>query len=158
MVLKSSIALRLAEKGRAGSLLGRLGALEAGGALIGMLVVYLGVSRFNFSFGVIFGIAGTFAIIAAICFYFIKPEPIKRVPGHLLFKRKYSLYYILSMLFGARKQIFLTFAPWVLIRLFDRGIETFAILGIIGTALGLIFRPLLGRAIDSLGERPIIFF
>jgi len=60
------------------------------------------------------------------------------------------------MIFGARKQVFLTFAPWVLIKLFNCGIETFALLGIIGTIIGLFFRPLLGRAIDTWGERTIL--
>ena len=157
MVLKSSITLRLAEEGRTGQLMGRLGALEAGGALCGMLLVYLGVARFNFSFGMIFGIAGTCAILAAICLFLIRPEPLKKHPRTLMIKKKYFLYYILCMVFGARKQIFLTFAPWVLIKIFHSEVQTFAILGIIGTVISLFFRPLLGKAIDSWGERNIIF-
>lgn len=156
MVLKSSIALRLTPKEHAGRFLGQLGALEAWGALTGMLIIFYGVSKFNFSFGIIFGLAGSFALLAALCLFLIKPEPIKRPPRNLLFKRKYLLYYILSMLFGARKQVFLTFAPWVLIKLFDCQIQTFAILGIIGTVISMGFRPLLGNAIDAWGERTII--
>ncbi|MDD2619763.1 MAG: MFS transporter, partial [Syntrophomonadaceae bacterium] len=155
MVLKSSITLRLAEEGRTGQLMGRLGALEAGEALCGMLLVYLGVARFNFSFGMIFGIAGTCAILAAICLFLIRPEPLKKHPRTLMIKKKYFLYYILCMVFGARKQIFLTFAPWVLIKIFHSEVQTFAILGIIGTVISLFFRPLLGKAIDSWGERNI---
>ncbi|HZK43185.1 MAG TPA: MFS transporter [Syntrophomonadaceae bacterium] len=156
MVLKSAIALRMAEEGKAGTLLGRLGALEAGGSLVGMLVVYWGVSSFNFSFGVIFGIAGTCALIAALSLFLIKPQPIKTPRQPLLLKKKYSLYYILNILFGARKQIFLTFAPWVLIQMFNCGVETFALLGLIGTIVSLAFRPLLGIAIDVLGEKIIL--
>lgn len=156
MVLKSSIALRMAEEGKEGTLLGKLGALEAGGTLIGMAIVYWGVSKFDFSFGVIFGVAGTCALIAALSLFIIKPQPIKTPPQPLLFKKKYSLYYVLNILFGARKQIFLTFAPWVLIKMFDCGVETFAMLGLIGTVISLAFRPLLGKAIDVLGERVIL--
>lgn len=158
MVLKSSITLRLAEEGRAGQLMGRLGALEAGGALCGMLLVYLGVSRFHFSFGAIFGIAGTCALLAAICLFVIRPEPLIRGPRSLMLKKKYFLYYVLCMVFGARKQIFLTFAPWVLIKIFHSEVQTFAILGIVGTVISLFFRPLLGKAIDAWGERIIIFW
>lgn len=157
MVLKSSISLRLAVQGQEGRLLGQLGGLEAAGALCGMLAVYLGVSRFHFSFGVIFGIAGTFALLAALCLYLLEPKPIKRPPRYLLLKRKYGLYYLLSILFGARKQVFLTFAPWVLIKIFDTQVQTFALLGLIGTVISLGFRPLLGKAIDAWGERLVIF-
>lgn len=156
MVMRSSLALRLADKEQAGKLLGQIGGLEAAGVLVGSLLVYIGVSKFNFSFAVIFGLAGSCALLAAICMFIIKGEPIKRPPRYLLFKKKYALFYLLNILFGARKQIFLTFAPWVLIRLFGQGVETFAILSLIGTGVGLFFRPLLGRAIDQIGEKRII--
>ncbi len=156
MVVKSSIALRLADKGREGKLMGDLGALEALGLLLGMLVVYLGVSLFHFSFPVIFGLAGIFCLIAALFLFQIKAEPVQRSGRQLLLKRKYSLFYILNMIFGARKQIFLTFAPWVLIQRFHCGVETFALLGIIATVIGLFYRPLLGRAIDAWGERTVM--
>lgn len=157
MVLRSSITLRLAEEGRAGQLLGRMGALEAVGNLGGMLLVYWGVSRFHFSFASIFGIAGTCALLAGICLFRIKPAPLKRPPRNLMLKKKYLLYYVLCTIFGARKQIFLTFAPWVLIKIFHSGVQTFAALGIAGTVISLFFRPWLGKAIDSWGERNIIF-
>ncbi|MEN6348825.1 MAG: MFS transporter [Syntrophomonas sp.] len=157
MVLKSSISLRLAEEGRAGQLLGSIGALEAWGALCGMLLVYWGVSRFHFSFGLIFAISGSCALVAAICLFLIRPEPLIKAPRSLMLKKRYTLYYILSMVFGARKQIFLTFAPWVLIKIFHSGVQTFALLGMAGTVISLFFRPLLGRAIDAWGERVIIF-
>lgn len=156
MVMKSSLALRLAEKGHAGRLLGKLGAIEAGGLLVGMLAVYLGSSRFNLSFSYIFAVAGSCAFAAAILLYFIQPERIQRPARNLLVKRRYFLFYVLNMLFGARKQIFLTFAPWVLIKLFHAGVDTFALLGLIGTTISLVFRPLLGRAIDYWGEKTVL--
>lgn len=156
LVLKSSIALRLAEKNQAGLLLGRLGAVEACGVLLGGLVLYLGASFFHLSFGTIFGLAGSCALVAGLLFFLIRAEPIKPGARRLLFKKRYSLFYVLNILFGARKQVFLTFAPWVLIRIFDCSVGTFALLGIVGTALALVFRPLLGNAIDRWGERKII--
>ncbi len=156
MVVKSSIALRLAEPGHEGKLMGNLGALEALGLLIGLVVVYFGVSFYSFSFPVIFGLAGICTFMAALLLYRIKPEPVKRPAQKLLLKRKYTLFYVLNMIFGARKQVFLTFAPWVLIKVFHCGVATFALLGIIATLIGLIFRPLLGRAIDIWGERTVL--
>jgi MFS family permease len=156
MAISPSIALRLAKEGQEGRRLGQIGFLESLGSLVGMFIVYWGASRLDFSFGVIFGIAGIFALMAALCLYHIKPQPLVSGPRRLVFKRKYWLFYALSIVWGARKQIFLTFAPWVLIKIFHCGIETFALLGFIGTVLSLVFRPLLGRAIDAWGERVII--
>lgn len=156
MAISPSIGLRLAKAGQEGQRLGQLGFLESLGSLAGMALVYWGASHLQLSFGVIFGLSGSFALLAALCLYLIKPEPLIQVSRRLVFKRKYWLFYALNIVFGARKQIFLTFAPWVLIRIFNSGVGTFAMLGFIGTILSLGFRPLLGRAIDVLGEKLII--
>ncbi len=156
MAMTQPIALRLATEGQEGRRLGQLGSLEALGAILGMIVVYWGASRYHISFGVLFGIAGSCALLASLGLYMIKPQPLTNVSRRLVFKKKYSLFYILNILFGARKQIFLTFAPWVLIKVFHANIETFAVLGFIGLVLSLFFRPLLGKAIDTWGERKII--
>lgn len=156
MPVSHSIGLRLAQSGQEGRRLGQLGSLESLGSLAGMLVIYLGASNLNLSFARIFGFSGIFALAAAACMFAIKPEKVKKSPRQLILKKRYTLFYILNILFGARKQIFLTFAPWVLIKMFDCGVETFALLGFIATAADLLFRPLLGRAIDRWGERLIL--
>lgn len=155
MTISHSIALRLAPQGEEGRVLGKLGAMESLGTLLGMVLVYWGVSRLNFSFTVIFTLASLFALIACILLYKIKAEPVISQPK-LVFKQRYLLFYFFNICFGARKQIFLTFAPWVLIKLFNFGIESFAMLGIIATIINLGFRPLLGKAIDAWGEKIII--
>ncbi|HOB12295.1 MAG TPA: MFS transporter [Syntrophomonadaceae bacterium] len=157
MVLKNSICLRLASKGHAGRLLGRIGALEAFGTLLGMLFIYEIFTHLKPSFSTIFLIAGCCALAAGVLLALIKPVPLQRPEHNFVLKRRYSLYYLLNVLYGARKQVFLTFAPWVLITLFHCNVETFAMLGLIGTSLSLVFRPLLGVAIDRWGERIVIF-
>jgi len=156
MVISPSIALRLAKAGQEGSMLGNIGSIESLGSLTGMLLVYAGAAYFDFSFKIIFGLAGFFAFLAAFLLYRIKPQPVSDEKQRLVFKKKYRLFYILNVLFGARKQIFLTFAPWVLIKIYGKGIETFALLGLLGMIVSLGFRPLLGRAIDKWGEKLII--
>ncbi len=156
MAITPSIGIRLARAGQEGRRLGQIGFLESLGALVGLATVYWGASRWHFSFPLIFGLAGVFALMAAFCLFRIHPEPLLSPPRRAVLKKEYRLFYALNIVFGARKQIFLTFAPWVLIRVFGCGVETFAMLGFIGTVLSLAFRPLLGRAIDTFGERVII--
>jgi MFS family permease len=70
-----------------------------------------------------------------------------------LIKRKYSLFYILALLFGVRKQLFLVFGPWMLIRIFDQGAPEMARLAIVSAATGFFVKPWLGKCIDRFGER-----
>src|SRR5665647_1211163 len=156
MAVSPIIGLRLATDGQEGRRLGQLGSMESLGTLLGIIIVYWGASRLHFSFGVIFGVAGICALLASLGLFLIKPQPLTKVSRHLVFKKEYRLFYLLNIVFGARKQIFLTFAPWVLIKVFHADIATFAVLGFIGTVLNLFFRPWLGKAIDTWGERTII--
>jgi predicted MFS family arabinose efflux permease len=156
MTVSPAIGLRLSTSGEEGRRLGQLGSLESLGTLLGIIIVYWGASRFHFSFATIFAISGTCALIACIGLFLIKPQPINKPARHLVLKKRYTLFYLLNIVFGARKQIFMTFAPWVLIKVYQADVATFALLGFIGTVLNLIFRPWLGRAIDAWGERRII--
>lgn len=156
MAVSPAIGLRLSSSGEEGRRLGQLGSLESMGTLLGIVIVYLGASRFHFSFGVIFAISAVCALIASIGLFLIKPQPIIKSSRHLIIKKKYTLFYLLNIVFGARKQIFLTFAPWVLIKIYQADVATFAVLGFIGTVLNMFFRPWLGRAIDAWGEKTIM--
>lgn len=155
MAISPVIGLRLSVEGQEGRRLGQLGSLESLGALVGMVILFIGSRFLHFGFPLIFGLAGLFALIAAICLFKIKPEP-ARIQRKLILKKKYLLFYFLNIIFGARKQIFLTFAPWVLIKIFHADVPTFAVLLFIATILNLGFRPLVGRLVDSLGEKPVI--
>ncbi|HRW11492.1 MAG TPA: MFS transporter [Syntrophomonas sp.] len=156
MSVSPAIGLRLSTSGEEGRRLGQLGSLESLGTLLGIVIVYWGASRFHFSFATIFAISGTCALIASIGLFLIKPQPIRKPSRHLVIKKRYTLFYLLNIVFGARKQIFMTFAPWVLIKVYQADVATFAVLGFIGTVLNLVFRPWLGRVIDAWGERTII--
>ncbi|SHE73400.1 MFS transporter [Desulforamulus putei] len=156
MPLESSIGVALSKPGEEGKRLGQLGAVKTAASLGGFLLVWLGFRYFNMSYSLIFTLAGLCAVAAAVCLLLMTPRPSKTRRQRLLFKRKYMLFYWLNVLFGARKQVFLTFAPWVLIKVFNQPVTTFAALGLVCTIAGIPFRALLGRAIDKFGERAVI--
>lgn len=156
MPMSNSITVSLSNPDEVGRKLGKWGGINTAASLIGYLTVWLGFRYFNLDYKLIFGLAALSAVAAVICMLGMKVQKVNRPGTAFMFKKKYSLYYILSILFGARKQIFLTFGPWVLIKVYHQPVTTFAILGLVGTVLGIFFKPALGAAIDRLGERTII--
>jgi predicted MFS family arabinose efflux permease len=82
-----------------------------------------------------------------------RPQPSE---SFLKLKKEYSLYYALAVLYGSRKQLFITFAPWVLVTIFNQPTQTLATLITIGGVIGIVFQPFLGRAIDRYGERVVL--
>ena len=71
-------------------------------------------------------------------------------------RRRYWLYYVLAVLFGARKQIFLTFAPWLLVSSYGQTASGLALAMGISAGLGLFSKPLFGTLIDKFGERAVL--
>ena len=63
---------------------------------------------------------------------------------------------MLAVLSGSRKQLFITFAPWVIVTVFHKPTQTIATLLVIGGIIGIVFQPFLGRAIDRFGEKTIV--
>ena len=74
----------------------------------------------------------------------------------LKLRKEYSLFYVLAVLYGSRKQIFITFAPWVIVTVYGKPTQTIATLIVIGGVIGILFQPVLGKAIDKLGEKVVL--
>ncbi len=75
----------------------------------------------------------------------------KRQP--IVWSRFYHYYYWLSLLDGARGQVFFTFGLWVLVNRFGLGVAQISILLLAVTFVCIFTTPRLGRAIDRFGER-----
>lgn len=156
MPMSSSIGMNLAEKGSLGKVLGRINGLNTAAYLATSLITAFVFRYVKVNYGIAFTMAAAAFVCACLLMLFMKPNiPRTRAKG-LFFKKEYSLYYWLSVLYGARKQIFITFGPWVLIRVFGQGVSTFAVLGFFIAGIGIVFKPFLGNLVDNKGERFVL--
>ncbi|MCL2188898.1 MAG: MFS transporter [Defluviitaleaceae bacterium] len=168
MPLKDSLALNIIGKDseNAGRQFGLVNAVRTGTTFVVGLVVFVGfrldVFSFEHSIRVPFLIAAVFFILVVLILLKIRKmigDPaINTGKGKFLFRRQYKFYYILASLHGAHKQIAGVFGPWVLIEILLRQADTLAILGMVGSFLGIFFIPWAGRLTDRLGVRAMMFF
>lgn len=156
MPIAPSIGMGLSKREEYGARLGRYNAYCLIATIFGFGIVWFGFKAFHFSYTAAFVIAAFFYLCAGIVLSRMK----KSVPHHtkfkIIFRRRYTLYYVLCIVNGARKQIFLTFAPWVLIQVFHLDAPVFAVLGVIIALVSIFTRTMIGKAIDSKGERFIL--
>ncbi len=154
---QESIALDLAKGEKRGEMLGKVGAAAALAMVVGCAVVWLNFALLGRSYGTTFVIAALAAGSASLILSRLHAGEIEtgRRPK-IVFRKRYWLYYLLSVLFGARKQIFITFGVWVLIKVYEQPTQMIAILWIITTTGSVAFRALIGRLIDRVGERVIL--
>jgi predicted MFS family arabinose efflux permease len=148
--------MELAREGRAGKRLGELSGMANAAAIIGSFIVFIGFRYLHFNFTVTFIIAAVGYMAASSLMFLMKKDEAVSLKEKIRFRKKYGLFYWLNILYGTRKQLFLTFAPWVLVQVFSKRIEYVAMIFTIGGIVGILFKPLLGRAIDKFGERTIL--
>jgi predicted MFS family arabinose efflux permease len=156
MPLSAGIGMNLSEHGNYGARLGRYSAYNLIATIVGYAIVWFGFKYFKLTYQIAFVLASVFYLFAAFFLGLMKSKKPKKKKVTLVFKKKYTLYYCLSVVNGARKQIFLTFAPWVLIKEFNVDPPTFAILGLIIAVLSIFTRTIVGNAIDKRGERFVL--
>ena len=154
--LSSTIGMELAREDKMGQRLGQLNAIRNLAVIMGSLLVLLGFKFLGFTFYHTFALSAFAFAVAAALMFAMKPDKTQKPKVYLKFYKEYRLYYLLSILYGSRKQIFLTFGPWVLVTVFHQPTQTLATLVMIGGGIGILFQPLLGRAIDKLGERFVL--
>jgi predicted MFS family arabinose efflux permease len=154
MPLPGSMAMGLAEPGQVGRRMGQVmssGALGTGVGLAAALAATLLKAPIRPMY-VVGGVAGVLA--AAACLGI--PRKIKTPGPRLVFRRKYGLYYLLCFLEGWRKQIFLCFAGYLLVRKYHTPVTTMVLLWIIAQGINWLISPRVGRLIDRVGERRVL--
>ncbi|HAF86656.1 MAG TPA: MFS transporter [Sphaerochaeta sp.] len=165
MPMKHSIALNLANKGKGGASLGITSSLSHGGNILGFLTVTglfllfgaMGIPKGAITgFRVVFIIAAVLLLLASLIALTMRDQGKSVKRSRIYFNRKFSKYYMLEVFYGARKQIFLTFAPYVLILFYGADTSVIAFLLAICAAFGMILSPLIGRLIDRLGYKTIM--
>jgi len=150
------ITMSMATEQKRGRRLGQVGAVGRLGTIAGCLVVWALGQRVAANYGTIFIIGGLTALGAAVLVSRLRGVGVEKPRAKLLFHRRYRLYYALELLHGARKQIFITFGPWVLVKIFGEPPATFAKLWVVSGVVGLFFIPAVGQWIDRLGERAVL--
>lgn len=154
MPLPQSMAIGLAERGHEGRKLGSLGSAGAIGSAVALVLAW-GLNRAGVTVRPMFVIATGAALVGALACLGI-PRNIK-VPGQkIVLRRKYALYYLLCFLEGWRKQIFIAFAGYLLVKEYHTPLSTMLLLFLVAQVVGWFSSPLTGRIIDRFGERPVL--
>jgi hypothetical protein len=74
----------------------------------------------------------------------------------MIFRKKYSLFYFLTFMAGARRQIFIAFAVFLLVKKFHFTVREVTILFVLNNLIGYFISPLIGKSIICFGERKVL--
>ncbi|MDR3167790.1 MAG: MFS transporter [Treponema sp.] len=164
MPVRTTISLDLAQPNKGGASLGITSAIGHVGNITGFIVVTglfflfsrLGFPRGDLRFKVVFAAAVGLMIAAVLVVLALQESALKVKRRRFYFSRKFVKYYMLEVFYGARKQIFITFAPYVLILYYRADTSIISLLLAICAGFGILLSPLTGRLIDKLGYKFIM--
>lgn len=157
--MKSTISLGYAKPDRGGAALGMQNSASQIGTLVGYLVIVAAFSLFTQDqpYTFFFFVA---AILAAISSAFSmritgksKTDETKR---RFYFNKKYSKYYMLEVFYGARKQVFITFGPYVLVLFYGASAAMISLLFAISAIVCFFAAPVVGKIIDRMGYKVVM--
>lgn len=157
--MRTTLTLEYAREGRSGRALGYISSILQGGQLIGFLLIS---AAFLFVSGVpayraVFAVStALIALGAAFSFRLTGRSETDRAKRRFYFRKKYTKYYFLEVFYGARKQVFFTFGPYVLILFYGASTSVISLLFAISAIFSFLFSPLIGKIIDKLGYKVVM--
>ena len=158
--MKNTLSLQYAKPGRGGAALGIQSASSQIGTLVGYLAIVL---VFSFLAGTQRSYQGVFAaatVLAAVSLLLAAKitgsSQTDKNKRRFYFHKKYVKYYMLEMFYGARKQVFLTFGPYVLILFYGADAATVSLLFAVSAIACFLASPLVGRIIDKIGYKTVM--
>ncbi|NUH65881.1 MFS transporter [Sulfitobacter sp. S0837] len=140
-----------------------LGWLLAAGSLA-TLVAYLAImalwETLNLSYSIVYMIGGGITVVIAGFAMLAYPqfESPTVQSKKMILRKRYWLYYALQFMSGARRQIFVVFAGFMMVERFGFEVHEITTLYLINLIANMIFAPLMGRAVGYFGERRTLAF
>lgn len=157
--MKNTLSLEYAKENQGGQALGFQNAVYQIGTLMGYLVIIL-VFAFFASEKLYrpFFLVATVIMAAGLVFAFrIKgSSETDKSKSRFYFRKKYKKYYMLEVFYGARKQVFFTFGPYVLILFYGANASVISLLFAVSALCGFFLAPVVGKIIDRVGYKIVM--
>ncbi len=153
--VNQSLQLQWLPKDRAPQVLGLLLAAGSAATLVAYLAIIATWKMFDLSYNTVYMIAGgttaALAVLAHLAFpQFESPNPQLK---HMVLRRRYWLYYALQFMAGARRQIFMVFAGFMMVQKFGFDVHQITTLYLINLVANMVVAPVMGRVVARFGER-----
>ncbi len=153
--VQQSLTLQWIDTVHAPLVMGRLSAASSLAAIVAFGSVWLGMEYLDFEYRWLYLGAGGLAVIIALAAWLVFPHFAHKVPQrkHLLMRKRYWLFYALTFMSGARRQIFVVFAGFLMVEKFGISVANIALLFLVNHVINAAVAPRIGRLIMRYGER-----
>ncbi|MGG7645625.1 MFS transporter [Rhodovulum sp. YNF3179] len=158
--VNQSLQLQWIEKENAPQTLGWIVAIGSGASLFAYAALVVTWKAFDLSYNLVYMLAGGITVAIALYCFMVFPQFEAPNPQHkkMILRRRYWLYYALQFMSGARRQIFVVFAAFMMVERFGFEVHEVTALFLINFVANMAFAPLMGRMVARFGERRALVF
>ncbi len=173
-----SLTLQWLDKKTAPSVMGRIYGVAAGAQLLVLGLIFAayivqlpeiswqalaqtnGLATSHSSYQLSYLIAGLATVIMAVLAWVMFPHFKEKTyqTRKIILRKRYWLYYALTFIAGARRQIFIVFAGFLMVEKFGYSVPQITALFLLNAAFNIWFAPIVGRVITKIGERAALIF
>lgn len=157
--MKSTLTLEYSKPGCGGIALGYHNSANQIGTLAGYIVIIVAFAFLsdNAPYRLFFLIASVISAVSMFsAFGLTGKSEIDNKNSRFYFRKKFFKYYMLEVFYGARKQVFFTFGPYVLILFYGAQTAVISLLFAVSAVACFLFSPVIGRIIDRLGYKIVM--
>ncbi len=153
--INQSLTLQWLHKDKAAHFMGQQLAVKSFASLFAYGSIWVLMEWLDVNYTAMYMLAGGFGLILVVFMwgFFKQFEQPSLQHKHMVLRKRYWLYYALTFFSGARRQIFLVFASFMMVEKFGYSVGQISLLFIINYVFNLIFAPKIGKWIAKVGER-----
>jgi hypothetical protein len=153
--LNQSLSLQWIDKKRSPLVLGKMSAIKSFAGLLVFILIYILMNYLAVEYKYVYFIFGGFTFFLGIFSWYLFTHFKETViqERKIRLKKEYWLFYVLTFFAGARRQIFVVFAGFLLVEKFGVDIHNMMILLFANSILNMYLAPKIGKFIVFFGER-----
>lgn len=158
--VNQSLTLQWINKAETPHFLGRILSVKAIASLLAYASVWIMMDQFNVSYEITYLIFGGLGLILTIILAaaFKQFPPLTEQNKKFILRKRYWLYYALTFFSGARRQIFVVFAGFLMVEKFNYSVAEISALFLINYIFNWLFAAKIGKLIAHFGERSVLVF
>ena len=153
--VNTSLSLQWFNKEETAEKLGKLMSIKSAASLVCYALIWLGFSLFSTSYQFLYLFFGLIGLLLTIWLFMVMPKFEVKHAQHkkIVLRKRYSLYYLLTFLSGARRQIFVVFAGFLMVEKFGYSVQQITLLYMINHVINFFLAPKIGTWIGRVGEK-----
>lgn len=158
--LQTSLAMQWIDKSRAAETFGRLIAVGSFASIVTFALIWLADDQLQLDYRWIYLLTGGLTVLIALTVWLAFPLFPQKTEQHkhMVLRSRYWLYYALTFMSGARRQIFAVFAGFLMVEKFGYSVSQIALLYLVNATINVFLAPRIGRTIGRIGERRALLF